>query len=124
TADDLVRSVQFIERFASIGPELVTAATALGRALAAVKPPAPTPTGTGEQRWNTGGCGSCHTLAASGANGKSGPNLDTLRPSKAAIAVAVRDGGKAMPSYRKALTAEQIAAVSSYVASAAGHPAA
>jgi mono/diheme cytochrome c family protein len=121
-ADELVRSAQFIPRFAATGKPLVAAATGLGRDLAAVKAPPPTPTGTGQQLWNAMGCGSCHTLAASGSNGKSGPSLDTVRPSRARVVAQVRDGGPKMPSYRNALTAAQIGVIASYVASAAGHP--
>jgi mono/diheme cytochrome c family protein len=121
-ADELVRSAQFVPLFAKTGPPLVAAAKGLGRDLASVKPPAPTAAGSGLQLWTAAGCGSCHTLAATGSNGKVGPNLDRLRPSSAAVAAQVHNGGKAMPSYRKALSAAQITALASYVASAAGHP--
>ena len=124
TADDLVRSVQFIPMFAATGPPLAAASKGLGRDLASVKPPPQTAAGAGAQLFTAAGCGSCHTLAASGSNGKAGPNLDAPRPSKAAVAAQVQKGGPGMPAYGKALTAAQIGALATYVASAAGHPAA
>lgn len=66
------------------------------------------------------GCGGCHTFAAAGADGKSGPNLDALRPRAAAVEAQVRDGGGGMPAYGKRLSAAEIAAVARFVESAAG----
>src|SRR5579862_4082353 len=116
-ADELVRSAQFIPLFAQTEPPLGAAAKGLGRDLAAVKAPPPSAAANGVQLWTAAGCGSCHTLAATGSNGKAGPNLDKLLPSAAAVAAQVQNGGKAMPSYRKALSGAQIAALAAYVAS-------
>lgn len=66
------------------------------------------------------GCGSCHTLAAAGAAGTVGPNLDQLAPTKEAVATIVTSGRAAMPSFADQLDAEEIEAVAEYVAESAG----
>jgi outer membrane protein assembly factor BamB len=65
-------------------------------------------------------CSSCHTLAAAGAGGTIGPNLDDVQPSRAAVKSKVESGGGGMPSFGGRLTPEEIDAVSAYVASVAG----
>jgi mono/diheme cytochrome c family protein len=66
------------------------------------------------------GCSSCHTLAAAGASGHVGPNLDTLKPTAAAIAKQVTDGGGGMPAFKDQLSSTQIQQVARYVAKVAG----
>jgi len=66
------------------------------------------------------GCSSCHTLAAAGARGQVGPNLDTLKPTEAQVAKQVTNGGGGMPAFKDQLNAKQIQQVASYVAKAAG----
>jgi mono/diheme cytochrome c family protein len=66
------------------------------------------------------GCAGCHTLAAAGATGTKGTNLDQLKPSAALVAHQVMVGGGIMPSFQKTLTAAQIQAVAQYVSSSAG----
>lgn len=66
------------------------------------------------------GCASCHTLAAAGAHGQVGPNLDALKPSQATVVGQVTHGGGAMPAFRDTLDAAQIRAVARYVAQTAG----
>ncbi len=66
------------------------------------------------------GCAACHTLAAAGATGRVGPNLDAARPSAALVAERVTNGKGAMPSFRSRLTPAQIADVAAYVSTAAG----
>jgi mono/diheme cytochrome c family protein len=39
-------------------------------------------------------CGVCHTLAAAGTSGQAGPNLDKLRPTRARVLAAIRNGGR------------------------------
>jgi mono/diheme cytochrome c family protein len=41
------------------------------------------------------GCSSCHTLAAAGANGNVGPNLDLAKPTQALVRFYVTNGGGA-----------------------------
>jgi mono/diheme cytochrome c family protein len=65
-------------------------------------------------------CASCHTLAAAGASGSVGPNLDQLKPSEAAIATQVTKGGGGMPAFGGTLAPKQINAVAAYVAAVAG----
>ncbi len=66
------------------------------------------------------GCAACHTLAAAGATGRVGPDLDAVRPSAALVAERVTNGKGAMPSFRSRLTAAQIADVAAYVSTVAG----
>ncbi len=66
------------------------------------------------------GCASCHTLAAVGANGRIGPDLDTLRPSTAAVERQVTNGGPGMPSFKDRLKPAEIHALAVWVAGNAG----
>jgi mono/diheme cytochrome c family protein len=66
------------------------------------------------------GCGGCHTLAAAGATGQVGPNLDALRPSAAAVQAQVTSGGGGMPSFAGTLSPAQITTLAGWVASVAG----
>jgi uncharacterized membrane protein len=66
------------------------------------------------------GCGGCHTLAAAGATGNAGPNLDGARPSQARVAEVVTGGRGAMPSFRNRLGEQEIDAVAAYVSTVAG----
>jgi cbb3-type cytochrome c oxidase subunit III len=65
-------------------------------------------------------CASCHTLAAAGASGTVGPNLDQLKPPLPTVKRQVVNGGKIMPAFQGRLTDAQIAAVAKYVAAHAG----
>jgi cbb3-type cytochrome c oxidase subunit III len=76
----------------------------------------------GEALFKGAGCASCHTLAAAGATGTLGPNLDQLAP-KLTLAIIVRqvtNGGAVMPAFKSKLSAAQIQAVAKYVSSSAG----
>lgn len=66
------------------------------------------------------GCAGCHTLAAAGATGTTGPNLDQLKPSTSVVAHQVMVGGGLMPAFKGKLTPAQIQAVAKYVSSSAG----
>lgn len=66
------------------------------------------------------GCGNCHTLAAAGAAGSGGPNLDQLRPSAAAVRAQVTYGGGGMPAFEGSLSSSEIASLAAFVSSAAG----
>jgi len=65
-------------------------------------------------------CSSCHTLAAAGATGTVGPNLDQLKPAMAVVVHQVTNGGAIMPAFKGKLSAAQIQAVAKYVSSSAG----
>ncbi|HEX7058987.1 MAG TPA: c-type cytochrome [Solirubrobacterales bacterium] len=82
---------------------------------------APAPViGPGEELF-TGACASCHTLAAAGATGTVGPDLDTLQPDAQTVEVAIRIGGTGAgvmpPGLYSGKQAEEVAA---YVAAVAG----
>jgi mono/diheme cytochrome c family protein len=66
------------------------------------------------------GCAGCHTLAAAGATGTTGPNLDQLKPSTATVSHQVMVGGGLMPAFQGKLSPAQIQAVAKYVSSSAG----
>ena len=68
----------------------------------------------------TANCGSCHTLADAGTNGKVGPNLDDAKPPKELVIQRVTNGQGVMPSFKDSLDEQQIQAVADYVSSAAG----
>ncbi len=68
----------------------------------------------------TQNCGSCHTLAAAGTNGTTGPNLDQLKPSLKAAIKQVTNGGGVMPAFKDQLSEKQIQAVAKFVSENAG----
>ena len=70
--------------------------------------------------FKSAGCSGCHTLAAAGATGTVGPNLDQLKPSMAIVVKQVTNGGAIMPAFKGKLTVAQIQAVAKYVSSSAG----
>jgi mono/diheme cytochrome c family protein len=65
-------------------------------------------------------CGNCHTLAAAGASGKVGPDLDALKPGPDTVNAQVTNGGGGMPAFANKLSAEQIQQISDYVAENSG----
>lgn len=66
------------------------------------------------------GCGGCHTLAAAGSSGTTGPNLDELQPDQETVVNQVTNGGGGMPAFGDRLSEEEIEAVATYVAESAG----
>lgn len=68
-------------------------------------------------------CSTCHTLAASNAVGKVGPNFDQLRPNEALVLNAIANGrARGMGQMPAGLLSGQDARdVASYVAAVAGH---
>jgi cbb3-type cytochrome c oxidase subunit III len=75
-----------------------------------------TGTADGKAVFASAGCGSCHTLAAAGANGTVGPNLDEAKPTKELVVERVTNGMGAMPSFKDTLSAAEIQAVADFVA--------
>jgi len=69
----------------------------------------------GAQVFSEAGCGSCHTLAAAGSSGTTGPNLDELQPSFDQVVEQVTNGGGGMPSFKDQLSEQQISDVAAYV---------
>jgi len=74
----------------------------------------------GAEVFASAGCSACHTLAAAGASGTVGPNLDELKPDEATVVEFVTNGRGAMPSFSGQLSEQQIADVAAYVSSSAG----
>jgi cbb3-type cytochrome c oxidase subunit III len=66
------------------------------------------------------GCSGCHTLAAAGATGTTGPNLDQIKPTFPIVVRQVTNGGAVMPAFKGKLSPAQIQAVAKYVSSSAG----
>lgn len=78
------------------------------------------PSAGGGEKVFTDNCSSCHTLAAAGASGKVGPNLDQLKPSANLVTTQVTNGGGGMPAFKGKLSEDQIKQVADYVSSNAG----
>ena len=81
--------------------------------------PAPGAGGSAEQLF-TDNCANCHTLAAAGATGEVGPDLDQLRPGTDLVNAQMTNGGGGMPAFKGKLSDEQIQQISDYVAENAG----
>jgi cytochrome c6 len=66
-------------------------------------------------------CGTCHTLADAGTNGKVGPVLDQVKPDKQLVLSAIKNGGLGsgtMPA--NIVTGADAQAVATYVSTVAG----
>ena len=63
------------------------------------EPAAPSGGGGGQQLF-TDNCSSCHTLAAAGASGKVGPDLDQLQPGPERVTYHVENGGGGVPAFK------------------------
>lgn len=74
---------------------------------------------TGDQIFKDS-CASCHTLAAAGAKGAIGPNLDNVKPDAGVVTTYVNNGEGSMPSFKGRMSEAQIKAVADYVAEVAG----
>lgn len=74
----------------------------------------------GEAVFAANGCGGCHTLAAAGAAGAVGPNLDQSMPSYELVVERVTLGLGGMPAYGDQLDPQEIADVAAYVSESAG----
>ena len=72
----------------------------------------------GAKVFASAGCGGCHTLSAAKSAGQTGPNLDQLKPSHAAVVHQVSSGGGGMPSFAGKLSRGQIEDVASFVVAA------
>jgi sulfite dehydrogenase len=84
------------------------------------RPADPATIRAGAQVFQQAGCGTCHTLAAAGARGQIGPNLDQLEPDADTVVRQVRRGGGGMPAYADRLSEDDIEAVAAHVAQVAG----
>lgn len=79
-------------------------------------------TGSAGESVFTTNCATCHTLAAAGAEGTVGPNLDQIHPSDSIVEHQVINGGGGMPAFgkEKILSTEEVEQVAEYVSSVAG----
>jgi mono/diheme cytochrome c family protein len=66
------------------------------------------------------GCGGCHTLAAAGSGGTTGPNLDDAQPGFDRVLDRVTNGAPGMPSFAGQLSTEEIRDVAAYVVASTG----
>jgi len=104
---------------AGIGGFFLGRSTAGGGATAVPTTSRPTTSApAGAAIFKSAGCGGCHTLAAAGAHGTVGPNLDTARPPAALVVDRVSHGKGGMPSFAGQLSNAQIRAVAAFVAGA------
>ena len=78
------------------------------------------PAAGGGEKLFTDNCANCHTLAAAGAKGQVGPNLDQLRPGPDLVTSQVNNGGGGMPPFKGKLTDDQIKQIADYVSANAG----
>jgi mono/diheme cytochrome c family protein len=69
----------------------------------------------GKSVFEASGCGGCHTLAAAGANGSIGPNLDDADVTYAQAYAQIEGGGGGMPSFGDQLSRQEIANVAQFV---------
>lgn len=66
------------------------------------------------------GCAGCHALAAAGASGTVGPNLDETMPTKELALDRITNGRGGMPSFSGQLSEDEIDAVAQFVVDNAG----
>ncbi len=86
---------------------------------AAAPPPSKGGKPDGKAIFASAGCATCHTLAAAGATGTVGPNLDETKPSVDHAIERITQGKGVMPSFQGQLTAAEIRAVAEFVSSSA-----
>ena len=103
----------------SLAAVLVAFVAGCGGSSGESSTPAPA-SDSGGAKLFTDNCSSCHTLAAAGASGQVGPNLDQLRPGPDLVTRQVNSGGGAMPSFKGKLTDAQIKQIADYVSANAG----
>ena len=101
---------------------LYTRDTPAVAAPATIVVPANANAAAGEEVFADANCGACHTLAAVGASGQVGPDLDSLRPGYEQARSKVETGGGVMPAFKNDLSAQQIRDVAAFVATRAGSP--
>jgi mono/diheme cytochrome c family protein len=74
----------------------------------------------GKEQFASDGCGSCHTLAAAGATGAVGPNLDEVKPDFELAVDRITLGKGGMPAFGDRLEAQQIADLAQYIVESTG----
>jgi mono/diheme cytochrome c family protein len=98
------------------GPQLIGARKQTSAAAAPKNAP------SGKAVFASAGCGRCHTLAAAGASGQVGPNLDELKPNAKFVETTIKngksDGNGQMPA--GIYSGQDAKDVAAYVAKAVG----
>jgi mono/diheme cytochrome c family protein len=94
-------------------PETETA-TATETATQA-EPPVQGDAEAGKEVFASMACAGCHVLAAAGASGTVGPNLDETAPEYERIVTQVTNGGGGMPAFGDQLSEEEIQDVAAFV---------
>jgi mono/diheme cytochrome c family protein len=74
----------------------------------------------GKAVFDKAGCKGCHTLAAAGATGTVGPNLDQIKPNYQLATARVTLGKGVMPSFKGQLSDQEIANVAAFVVKSTG----
>jgi mono/diheme cytochrome c family protein len=105
------------EAVAAYVAEVAGDPAAIKAAAAAQKPTGKGGKADGKAIFASAGCTTCHTLAAAGATGTVGPNLDQAKPSVDLVIQRVTNGKGVMPSFKGQLTAAEIRAVAEFVSS-------
>lgn len=77
-------------------------------------------TADGKAIFASAGCAGCHTLAAAGASGTVGPDLDQAKPPLELVLDRVTNGRGGMPAFEGQLSEDEIRAVAQFVADNAG----
>ena len=95
---------------------LTVVALLAGPELIGARKPAAAAAVSGKAVFASAGCAGCHTLAAAGATGQVGPDLDQLKPDAATVEAVVTSGSGAMPAFKRRLSSEEIKAVAAFVA--------
>ncbi len=72
----------------------------------------------GKALFTTQACGACHTLAAAGATGTRGTNLDESQLSFSLARDLIANGRGAMPAYKDRLSAQELDDLAVFVARA------
>jgi len=116
----LLGVVGFVVGRESVSKQTTTVIASAPTTAAAVKPGGPGDPVAGKTVFASAGCSACHTLAAAGATGMVGPNLDQRKPVYAVVIDRVTHGKRAMPSFAGQLSEEQIKDVAAFVSGAAG----
>lgn len=126
TGETALRSVGLTAALIAAGAVFAGSALALNNKNAGESPAKPGLGGTSVNAAAgaslfTDNCGSCHTLKAAGTSGSVGPNLDQVKPDKARVLAALKNGGLGSGTMPKdLLTGKDAVLVADYVAQNAG----
>jgi len=69
----------------------------------------------GKRLFSAQGCSGCHTFAAAGSSGTTGPNLDDVKASPAQVLSQLKSGGGLMPSFAAKLSDDEMRHLATFV---------